>query len=200
MGGRAVTVSIAAVLFASVLGGAVAQAPPEEPADPEWRLKAEQRILERLNKLKSPALRCDFVFNAQPEGAPFTAGIPGRTTVLNFWRPTCGPCKPLLRELSAFSQTAPADVGVLAAAEGGSLYGERVDVAKARELIGAVVEQYGVGFPVCGYTDHGQTKTWQAEGVPLTLVLDPTGRVTRVAMGAVEASSVLSQLKAGWRP
>jgi thiol-disulfide isomerase/thioredoxin len=190
---------MAAALFASVGGGVVAQEPADEPPDAEWRVKAEQRILERIKKLTSPTLRCDFVLNAQPDAAPFTPGIPGRTTVLNFWRPSCGPCKPLLKELSAFSQSAR-DVAVLAAAEGGSLYGERVDVARARELIEAVVVEYGVRFPVCGYTDHGQTKTWQAEGVPLTLVLDTTGRVRRVAMGAVEASSVLSQLQAGWRP
>jgi thiol-disulfide isomerase/thioredoxin len=197
---KAVRIYMAAALLAFGAGGAVAQEQPEEPADREWRPKAERRILERLNESTGLTMRCDFVLNAQPDAAPFTAAIAGRTTVLNFWRPSCGPCKPLLKELAAFFRTAPGDVAVLAAAEGGSLYGERIDAVKAREVISRIVKQYGVPFPVCGYTDHSQTKRWQAEGVPLTLILDRNGRVGRVAMGAVEASSVLKQLEAGWRP
>lgn len=191
---------MAAALLLFGVGGAVAQEAPEEPADPDWRPKAEQRILERLNKSTSLTMRCDFVLNAKGDAAPFTAAVAGRTTVLNFWRPSCAPCKPLLKELAYFSRTAPDDVAVLAAAEGGSLYGGRVDVVKAREQISSIVTQYGVPFPVCGYTSHAQTKMWQAEGVPLTLFLDRNGRVGRVAMGAVEASSVLKQLEGGWRP
>ncbi len=35
-----------------------------------------------------------------------------------------------------------------------------------------MVEKLGVPFPVCGYTDHEQTKRWEAEGVPLTVLFD----------------------------
>lgn len=42
----------------------------------------------------------------------------------------------------------------------------------AHKDITAVVEKLGVPFPVCGYTDHEQTKRWEAEGVPLTVLFD----------------------------
>jgi thiol-disulfide isomerase/thioredoxin len=190
---------IAAPLLALGIGQAVAQDTPEDAAARDWRPKAERRILERLNA-STRTMKCDFVVNALPDAAAFTPAIAGRTTVLNFWRPSCGPCKPLLKELAAFFKKAPGDVAVLAAAEGGSSYGQPVDIVKVREQIGSIVRQHGVPFPVCGYTDHSQTKMWQAEGVPLTLFFDPSGRVGRVAMGAVEASSALKQLEAGWRP
>jgi len=191
---------IAVALLGLGIGQGLAQDGPEEPADRDWRPKAERRILERLNASSNRTIRCDFVVNAPPNAAPFTPSIAGRTTVLTFWRPSCGPCKPLLEELAALSRSAPADVAVLAAAEGGSPYRQPVDIAKVREEINGIVQQHGVPFPVCGYTDHAQSKLWQAEGVPLTLFFDSSGRIGRVAIGGAEGSSALKQLQAGWRP
>ena len=184
------------LVILSLLFG-IAQAPSDDPPDPDWRAKTEHRILERLNSTKPGALKCDFVVNSDRDFAP---PVPGRTTVLNFWRPGCEPCKPLLDELAAFSKSAPAGVVVMAAAEDGSPSKSRQDVVAVREQISAIVRAHGVDFPVCGYTDHAQTKRWQAEGVPLTLLFDVNGRVGRVALGAVEASAALKQLRDGWRP
>jgi len=191
---------MAAALVALAVGQVVPQEPADEPPESEWRPEAERAILDRLNASSSRTMKCEFVLNARSQATPFVPSIPGKSTVLNFWRPSCGPCKPLLEELATFSRTAPDDVAVLGVAEGGSPYGQPVDPAKVREEIGGIVRRHGVPFPVCGYTDHAQTKAWQAEGVPLTLFFDRSGRITRVALGATECSSALKQLQAGWRP
>ena len=178
-------------------GFAVAQVPSDEPPeDPDWRPKTERRILARLNDSAAPVLKCDFVLNPAAGAALSMRAIPGRTTILNFWRPNCEPCKPLLKELAAFSRRAPDGIVVLAAAEGAKQLG----LVAVRQQIKTIVQESGVVFPVCGYTDHAQTKRWQAEGVPLTLFFDGSGRVGRVALGAVEGSAALEQLRGGWRP
>ena len=198
--GQPVRHYVAAAFVALAVAQALSQEPADERPESEWRPRAERRILERLNASSSRKMKCEFVVNAPPQATPFVPSIPGKSTVLNFWRPSCGPCKPLLEELAAFSRTAPDDVVVLGAADGGSPYGQPIDPGKVREAIGGIVRQHGVPFPVCGYTDHAQTKAWQAEGVPLTLFFDRSGRITRVALGATECSSALKQLQAGWRP
>jgi thiol-disulfide isomerase/thioredoxin len=190
---------MAAALLALGLSQALAQDATKEPPEHVWRPQAERRILERLNASSNRTIRCDFILNALPS-ASFTPSIAGRTTVLNFWRPSCGPCKPLLDELAALSRSAPRDVVILAAAEGESPYGQPVAIDKVRQEISAIVRQHGVPFPVCGYTDHSQAKLWQAEGVPLTLFFDPSGRIGRVAIGGAEGSRALKELQAGWRP
>jgi len=191
---------IACLLLALVTVSAGAQEAPDEAPDPNWRPKEEQRILNRLNAAPDLRLRCDFVLNAATADGSFRVPVAGKITVLNFWRPSCGPCKPLLSRLGAYSRTGAADLVVLGAAEGGKLYGEPVGVVKARELISGIVSKYAVPFPVCGYTDHLQTKAWQAEGVPLTVVFDAGGRVRRVAFGGDEGLRVVEQLEGGWRP
>jgi len=188
------------LLVAFAVGHASAQQESQEPFDPNWRLKAERRILERLDASPDLVLKCDFVLNPVGDRASFAVPVVGKTTILNFWRPSCGPCKPLLKKLGAFSRKPVSDIAVLGAAEASSSYGERGDVPKARELISGIVTRYEVPFPMCGYTDHSQTKKWQAEGVPLTLFFDAGGRVRRVAMGADEAARALKQLEKGWRP
>ena len=191
---------LAAALVALAVGQVLPQEPADEPPESEWRPEVERRILERLNASSNRTMKCEFVVNAPPQATPFEPSIPGKSTVLNFWRPSCGPCKPLLEELAAFSRTAPNDVAVLGVAEGGAPHGQPVDPAKVREEIGGIVRKHGVRFPVCGHTDHAQSKAWRAEGVPLTLFFDRSGRITRVALGATGCSSALKQLQAGWRP
>jgi thiol-disulfide isomerase/thioredoxin len=188
-----------AVLLA-VLAVGTATAQEEDVPDPDGLAKAERGILDKLNASPNVGLKCDFVVNSAATEASLPVPVVGKVTVLNFWRPSCGPCKPLLEKLAAYSRKAPSDVVVLAAAEGGSLYGERVDSATARQLISPIVTRYMVSFPVCGYTDHTQTKAWQAEGVPLTVVFNATGRVSRVALGGDEGLRLVEQLEKGWRP
>jgi thiol-disulfide isomerase/thioredoxin len=189
---------VLAATLVAITNVANTQVPSDDlPVDADWRPKAEARILERLRSQNPGPLRCDFVLNSR---AAFLAPVPGRATVLNFWRPSCEPCKPLLSELAELSKNEGAHVAVIAAAEGGSPLIPKPDLIALREQISGIVREHDVAFPVCGYTDHAQTKRWQAEGVPLTLFFDSDGRLGRVAMGAVEASFALKQIKQGWRP
>jgi len=104
---------MAVALVALALGHVLPQEAAEEPPESEWRPAAERRILERLNASSSKTMKCEFLVNVPPEATPFVPSIPGKSTVLNFWRPSCGPCKPLLEELAACSRSAPDDVAVL---------------------------------------------------------------------------------------
>lgn len=194
------SVSRSALLLLCLVGIAdsgMPQSPAEEKLDPDWRLKAERRTLELLASVD--ALECDFVLNGAG-GQNSMRAIPGRTTILTFWRPTCEPCKPLLKKLGAFSERAPHDTVVLSAVEVALARSSDLDLLSARRQVTTILQQQRVAFPVCAYTDHAQTKRWQAEGVPLTLFFDTTSRVRRVALGSAEASAALEQLRAGWRP
>lgn len=186
-------------LTATLLVMAAMQVLPQHLRESEWRPAAEQRILARLKAIPEQPLKCDFVLNAA-SAASFAVPVHGRTTILNFWRPSCGPCKPLLTQLTAMAKGAPADLAILSAAEGGSPYGGVADPVKARDEIDSIVHQHSILLPVCGYTDHAQTKRWQAEGVPLTLFYGPDGTLRRVALGADEGSRAIEQLRNGWRP
>jgi hypothetical protein len=160
-----------------------------EMPDSNWQAARETRILGRLNSSTSRSLSCDFVMNWPDSPTNFPANVDGKTTVLLFWRPSCTYCEPILKDLATFVKDSSKDVVVLSAAE-----------SSKPEGIAAMVKAVGgVSFPVCGYSDHDQTKRWQAEGVPLTIVFDSRGRAARAAAGS-DASAIVAQLRSGWRP
>ncbi len=195
--------TLVAVLVLAVVRGGYGQ----EPVEGDWRTATENRIAIRLNALPVRDLSCDFLLNSSNDPASFPAAVSGKTTVLNFWRPSCEYCKPLLKDLAEFAMSGIKDVAVASAAEESSRKDRPNPKVRGTgqtdgdETIAGVLRSLGgLPFPVCGYRDHGQTKRWQAEGVPVTVVFDTRGRVTRVVFGGPEGSDLLRQLRGGWRP
>jgi thiol-disulfide isomerase/thioredoxin len=189
------------VLTMSVTAAGRAQDVPDAPAALDWRATTERRIVGEIGAAGLQTLTCDFVLNSRKQPSVVSAAVAGKTTVLNFWRPSCEFCKPVLTELAKLAASRPRDVIVLAAVEGDGSHGESVDEGAARQRAETVVEMIGgLPFPVCGYIDHEQSRRWQAEGVPITFVFDKNGRIARAALGGESGTALVKELRAGWRP
>ena len=150
----------------------------------------ERRILGRLNALSGTSVNCDVVLNASGSITSMRASVHGRTTVLLFWRPSCSYCEPVLRDLETLADDRVRGLAVVSAVE-----------SREPGAIAAMIRSVGgVSFPVCEYSDHGQSKRWQAEGVPLVVVFDSRGHAARASVGRADSASLVAQLRAGWRP
>ncbi|MBI2919513.1 MAG: tetratricopeptide repeat protein [Planctomycetes bacterium] len=125
------------------------------------------------------------------EGGTNHIAEPGRTLVLNFWSPTCAPCKRELPRLAELSRR----------------YGEKVAFrgvcvdARDLEAARAIVKTCGIPYPQYVATSEMLSSFFgdsAAIPIPATFVFDGTGNLRRIFRGEVqgdELSSVLESFK-----
>ena len=153
----------------------------------------EAVILESFKGHPVPSLDCDTVLNSGATPSQLLRMAGSTKLVVNFWTPTCGPCKPLLADLAAVARSHPADFTVIGVVK--SADGELEPPGEWRLLrVKGLMAQYKVDFPTCVYTSNDMTRRWQAGGVPLTLLLSPDKGVERVAVGAESGARLLQDL------
>ncbi len=165
--------------------------PTPQAAQPDtvWQRAHEQKLLTRLRNATLGPVRCDFAVNAGESVSSFPVGNEGKTTVVLFWRPTCRYCEPALRDLSRLNDEGLANVAIVAAAE-----------TKSSEAVESTLQAIGgVSIPVCGYSERQQTRHFGDGGVPLTLVFNPRGHVSRIAAGSESVATLADELRNGWR-
>ncbi|WP_336027567.1 TlpA family protein disulfide reductase [Geodermatophilus sp. FMUSA9-8] len=112
-------------------------------------------------------------------GGTFDAqSLDGRVSVVNFWGSWCGPCRVEVPELQAFDAAMPDEqVAVLG-----------VNVRDQEDLAQAFLDGRGVSYPSL-FDPDGEIALAFAEypitQTPSTVVVDDTGRVAAVYLGAV---------------
>ncbi len=122
-------------------------------------------------------------------GALVSIPTGARSTVLDFWAPTCVPCKKSLPELNAKSaelEAAGAKLVLVAVlADGESTDDARKTLASWGVNASFLVDRGGVGQREAGI-----------QGLPATLVLDGKGTLTWVAPVEADASAIVKAAKA----
>ena len=149
---------------------------------------------EALGQSPLPALECESILGSGEAAGQLLHVEAGERLLISFWEPTCPMCGPVLEALS--DNHAPGalnarTLGVVqvpgpASGEGG---------AWGMEEVRRSMTEHAVTFPVCVHSSESQTRAWQAEGVPLTLLLNDRGEVERLALGARNSLALLAELR-----
>ena len=112
------------------------------------------------------------------------ASYRGRYAVVNLWGSWCDPCRKEAPELKAFSAAHP-EVGMV---------GIAIDDQVASALKFAA--DAGWTYPLVAGKGREESVRWKFQGVPITIVIDPAGRIVWRKLGEVTAAE-LEQAVAG---
>lgn len=97
----------------------------------------------------------------------------GDTVVLSFWGSSCGPCRESLSQLNAIASLPGVDAPVL--------LGVNLDGDAGRAV--AVADSLRLAFPTLIDTKQAVGRLYDVDDLPLTLLIDPEGRVRGVWKG-----------------
>lgn len=127
-------------------------------------------VIGRLRAPDLPDQAPDFTLQSL-DGRTFTLSeLHGKTVVLDFWAPWCGPCRFEIPWFAEFAQAHP-EVVVL---------GLAVDGTPAE--LGAAVKQLGITYPVLR-ADAATERAYGVTTLPTTVIVGPDGAVKSVHTG-----------------
>lgn len=110
----------------------------------------------------------------------------GRVVVVNFWATWCDPCRDEVPDFVKLHQEYRG--------RGVEVIGISMDKGKD-ERVRAFVKEFGIEYPIV-IGDGQVARQWLVRGIPMTFLIDPTGTVARVILGATDKRS----LEDGIRP
>ncbi len=103
----------------------------------------------------------------------------GRVVVINFWSTWCIPCREEMPSLErAWKRLKPSNALILAVA-----------LQDEVESVHRFLQNTTVSFPLLLDSDGEIAKQWRVIGIPVTFVLDPSGRIAYKASGIREWDS-----------
>lgn len=155
----------------------------------------EAAIMAALRDRSLPTLDCDTVLNSKKTPEQLMQTTTGEQLVINFWTPTCAPCKPVLQALAGLAGAHPKDVaivGIVQAADPDLDPPGQWELLRVKEIL----EEQAARFPTCVHRSSETTQRWQAQGVPLVLLIQDN-RVSRVALGTDRSLKLIDVLKGG---
>jgi thiol-disulfide isomerase/thioredoxin len=141
-----------------------------------------------------PVTPPDIVFISADGGEHHLTEFVGHGMVINLWATWCVPCVAELPSLAALSQTlAPDDIAVLplASDRGGA------------DIVRTFYQDHGItGLPVLLDPKGAAARTWQARGIPTSLIIDRKGQQRARLEGAADwstpgAAAIVRKLVAG---
>jgi peroxiredoxin len=110
----------------------------------------------------------------------------GKVVVINFWASWCPPC---VAEMPALQRAADE-----LAKHGIPLLG--IGAGESRNTVAKFLEKIPLRFPLLLDTKSEVMQSWAVPSLPTTIVVDPKGRITLLAMGEREwdSTAILQQI------
>ena len=130
----------------------------------------------------------DFTVTAMDGGSVSLSDFAGKPRVVNFWATWCPPCR---GELPAFESA-------------WEQYGDRVEFLmvalvdgsrETEDTVRAYLEETGFRFPVYMDTDGSAAGDYGIYSIPMTVLVDPLGRLFGGQIGAMDETALLSALE-----
>ncbi|WP_339487345.1 TlpA disulfide reductase family protein [Pseudomonas sp. EL_65y_Pfl2_R95] len=113
--------------------------------------------------------------------------IEGQWLVINYWAEWCGPCRTEIPQLNALDKQL--------AGQGVSVLGVNFDNVQGAELK-RVSEALGIRFTVLASDPAERFKLPRSEALPVTYIIDNTGRVRERLLGEQTAAGIQAKLAA----
>jgi thiol-disulfide isomerase/thioredoxin len=108
-----------------------------------------------------------------PHGTEYLTDLRGRVVVLNYWATWCEPCKDEMKYFQRAERT----------------FGNRVRIVTISDDLHDVAASYfrlwNIDFPVVEDESDVIKRIYSITKIPVTLVLDPEGRVSYVSVGGL---------------
>lgn len=126
----------------------------------------------------------DFVLRRLDGGDQRLSDLRGSVVVLNFWATWCQPCRVEMPEFVRLYD-ALRDRGLVIVA---------VDMQEAEEPVQRFVDEFGIRFPVLFDRTGEVGRTYRANKLPVTLIIDRDGVIRAVHPGPVTPEYVKQEL------
>jgi thiol-disulfide isomerase/thioredoxin len=126
---------------------------------------------------KSPQAAPDVAFTDAAGTRHALSTFRGRYVLLNLWATWCAPCVAELPALSRLAAFAPG-LRVLP-----------VNMDKATVDAAGFLKSHHIGLPVFRDSDVTMLKSFKAYGLPMTVLIDPDGKVVAKAVGPADWDS-----------
>lgn len=129
----------------------------------------------------------DFSLSALESGAESLSDYRGRTVVLNFFVTTSAPCRAEMPDLQAVHMDLR-DRGLVVLA---------VNQGETREAVKALVQEFGLTFPILLDPDTETGRKYNVKALPTTLIIDRHGVIRQIESGGPLTRTALRRLLEG---
>lgn len=120
-------------------------------------------------------------------GTQYLSDLRGRVVVLDYWAAWCEPCKDELKYFARAEKT----------------FGDRVRVVTVSDDLHGVAASYlqfwNYDFPVVEDPSGAIKRLYSIKAIPVTLVLDPKGRVSYVSVGGLSWEELQAAIESAGR-
>ena len=113
------------------------------------------------------------------------ASIEGQWLVINYWADWCPPCRKEIPELNLLAEQLRGQNARVLGVNYDGLQGEALQAA---------VEAFAIGFTVLAEDPAVRLKLPRSEGLPVTFIVDPQGRLQKQLMGEQTAAGLTAKL------
>ena len=107
------------------------------------------------------------------------AELRGQAVLLNVWATWCPPCRKEMPDLQALHE----ELGP----RGLNVVGVSIDAAGADEIVREFLDEYGITYTILRDSDERVSSAFPAQGVPITVLIDPKGTIVWRHLGPLTA-------------
>jgi thiol-disulfide isomerase/thioredoxin len=112
------------------------------------------------------------------------ADLRGRWVLVNFWATWCAPCRDEMPYLEELAGNAPEQLVVLA-----------VNLREEGPVVVQFVETLGLTLPILLQPDDAMLLAYDVRGLPISVLIDPTGRVATRVVGPLTGGVVEAAIR-----